>query len=151
MKVIFRDTNPDVITALLAIDNSLDAKVGSKRNQPIGFGELLVGQAIVISTDSGHSVTPDPIRFVVCAPTMRVPRIIQDPIDVMLASLAACCAAQKEQIRLLAFPGMGTGCGKLRPHIAAAAILNGVNMALTGKAFPLSWREAQQRHFSEIK
>ncbi len=47
------------------------------------FQELLVGSAVVVPTY--HEV----IRFLIVAPTMRVPKIITDPADVMLATRAA--------------------------------------------------------------
>ena len=47
------------------------------------FQELLVGDAIAVPTY--HAA----IRFLIVAPTMRVPKIITDPADVMLATRAA--------------------------------------------------------------
>ena len=92
------------------------------------LGELLVGQAKAISTD-----LPDNggvIKWVISAPTMRVPMQIVDPIDIFLACRAAVYAAvSKPDIAVLAFPGMGTGCGAVAPPVAAKAMLNGIRAA----------------------
>lgn len=200
MKVVFRDINQAVISALLAADPSIDARVGSifdssadavvSPANSFGFmdggidahytarfgtgvqerlraeikesllGELLVGQAKAISTD-----LPDNggvIKWVISAPTMRVPMQIVDPIDIFLACRAAVYAAvSKPDIAVLAFPGMGTGCGAVAPPVAAKAMLNGIRAAASRcpklefgsfqpAKFPLSWKEAQSWHFVGI-
>ena len=105
------------------------------------FGELLVGQALIVETGS------EKIPYLISAPTMRVPKVISDPADIMLACRAATHAAISKGLKSLAFPGMGTGCGRVRFDIAATAMLAGINAALSPKERPDSWREAQERHF----
>lgn len=104
------------------------------------FGELLVGEALAIETN--HR-----IPWVISAPTMRVPKRIVDPADVMLATRAAVKLAFDMGMETIAIPGMGTGCGGLHPTIAAKAMLAGVASALNPVHRPTTWREAQQRHF----
>jgi O-acetyl-ADP-ribose deacetylase (regulator of RNase III) len=105
------------------------------------FAELLVGEALVVATDNIQ--TP----WLVCAPTMRVPRVIQDANDIRLAARAAVKAALDHGVQRLAIPGMGTGCGRLAPEVAARAMALGIAQALNGAPAPQSWREAQRRHF----
>ncbi len=104
------------------------------------FGELLVGEALAIETN--HR-----IPWVISAPTMRVPKRIVDPADVMLATRAAVKLASDMGMETIAIPGMGTGCGALHPTVAAKAMLAGVASALNPVHRPSSWQEAQLRHF----
>jgi O-acetyl-ADP-ribose deacetylase (regulator of RNase III) len=106
------------------------------------FQELLVGSAVVVPTY--HAA----IRFVIVAPTMRVPKIITDPADIMLATRAAVRVATDFRFDHIVMPGMGTGCGQLRPDIAARAMRAGIEAGLRDTPRrPYSWREAQERHF----
>jgi O-acetyl-ADP-ribose deacetylase (regulator of RNase III) len=79
------------------------------------FQELIVGSAVVVPTYH------EAIRFLIVAPTMRVPKIITDPADVMLATRAAVRVAYDFRFKYIVMPGMGTGCGRLAPEIAARA------------------------------
>lgn len=104
-------------------------------------GELLVGDAVLIDTHD-----PD-IPCLIAAPTMRVPRIILDPADVLLAARAAIHRAKLCMVEHVAFPGMGTGCGCLNPHTAAQAMRAGIETGLMRRPpFPSSWSTAQARH-----
>lgn len=105
------------------------------------FGEILVGEAWAISTDDVN------VPWVISAPTMRVPKRIADPADVMLAARAAVDCARRFNLNHIAFPGMGTGCGALDPSIAAQAVMTGIRAALNPPPAPTSWQEAQARHF----
>jgi O-acetyl-ADP-ribose deacetylase (regulator of RNase III) len=106
------------------------------------FQELLVGSAVVVPTYH------EAIRFLIVAPTMRVPKIITDPADVMLATRAAIRSALDFRFEHIAMPGMGTGCGQVRPEIAASAMRAGIEAGLRNTPRrPYSWREAQERHF----
>jgi O-acetyl-ADP-ribose deacetylase (regulator of RNase III) len=106
------------------------------------FSELLVGQAIAVATK--HPIIP----MLIVAPTMRVPKAILDPADVMLATRAAVRIAKEFSIDSIVFPGMGTGCGQVRFDVAALAMRSGCNLGNHEAAFPTSWREAQNRHFN---
>ena len=113
------------------------------------FGELLVGQAVVIPTDDKQ------IPYLVAAPTMRVPMPIRDPIDILLATRAAIIALIPFGVDTLAIPGMGTGAGMVDPATAARAMATGIDQGLHAVGglwhpdrFPTSWRQAYQRHIS---
>jgi O-acetyl-ADP-ribose deacetylase (regulator of RNase III) len=84
------------------------------------FQELLVGSAVVIPTYH------EAIRFLIVAPTMRVPKIITDPAEVMLATRAAVRMACDFRFEHIVMPGMGTGCGQVRPDIATRAMRAGL-------------------------
>lgn len=107
------------------------------------FQELLVGSAVVVPTYH------EAIRFVIVAPTMRVPKIITDPGDVMLAARAAIRVALDFRFDHIVMPGMGTGCGQVQPDIAARAMRAGIEAGLRDTPRrSYSWREAQERHFA---
>jgi O-acetyl-ADP-ribose deacetylase (regulator of RNase III) len=77
------------------------------------FGELPVGQALVVATD--HVQLP----FLVVAPTMRVPDRIADTVNVYLAFRAALLAVVRhnssgtDMIESLHVPALGTGVGAM--------------------------------------
>lgn len=86
------------------------------------YGELIVGQALVLPTNSAR------IRYVVVAPTMRVPADVSETVNAYLATRAVLLAADAhnasvaqpaERIVRLAIPGMGTGTGKMPVQRAA--------------------------------
>ena len=105
------------------------------------FQELLVGSAVAVPTYH------EAIRFLIVAPTMRVPKIITDPADVMLATRAAVRVATDFRFDHIVMPGMGTGCGQVAPNIAARAMRAGIEAGLRDMPRrPYSWREAQERH-----
>lgn len=106
------------------------------------FAELLVGDALVVATDNER------IPSLIAAPTMRVPKRIADPADIMLAVRAAVSLAKQAGFQHIAFPGMGTGCGEVAPDIAARATLAGITAALSPAPAPRTWQEAQIRHFA---
>jgi O-acetyl-ADP-ribose deacetylase (regulator of RNase III) len=109
------------------------------------FGELLVGDAFVVPTGNQQ------IPHLIVAPTMRVPKRITDPADVMLAARAAVRAAQDAGLQHIAFPGMGTGCGEVPAPVAAQAMNAGIAAALSHNLNrPRTWQEAQRRHFQLV-
>jgi O-acetyl-ADP-ribose deacetylase (regulator of RNase III) len=106
------------------------------------FDELLVGQAINIRTDNTQ------IPNVVCAPTMRVPKKISDPFDIVLATRAAYVCASFNGHKTVAFPGMGTGVGCLNPETSIKAFHAGIRQVINPMPFPRSINEAMERHMS---
>lgn len=115
------------------------------------FGELPVGQALVIQTRK----VPPGIPFLISAPTMRVPRAIDDPYDIVRATRAAVRAAmdyegaglRRYPIASIAMPGMGSGSGRVNPQVAVMAMRAGIEAARSAKvAFPTDLRDAHQRH-----
>jgi len=100
-------------------------------------GEQPVGTAFVIATgDSKHS-------YLVPAPTMRVPQVINGSDAVYQATWSALLAihnynqsaADDKKIRSVVFPAMGAGCGQVPPYSVAKqmklAWLNFINPATT--------------------
>lgn len=112
-----------------------------KKLEELPFGELLVGQSIVIPTGN------EKIKYVVSAPTMRVPNVIHDMAEIYLAARSATYEANKAGIESLAFPGMGTGCGQAPFELAEIAMKRGCEDALNGYPVFKNWRDAQIYHF----
>ena len=123
-------------------------------------GELLVGAAEIVET--GHFTQP----FLIAAPTMRVPMILQFSVNPYLAARAVLrlvkhgvCrhGPQKDRpigdfVDTVAFPGLGTGVGHIGPNTCAHQVRAAIGAVLLGEeAFPESWFEAQRRHRSFYK
>ena len=77
-------------------------------------GELPVGQAEIVNTS--HKAWP----FLICTPTMRVPKNISDTMNTYLAFRAVLFAVKKfneksagTKINSLVCPGLGTGVGSM--------------------------------------
>lgn len=114
-------------------------------------GELLVGQAEIVETD--HNQIP----YVISAPTMRVPMILKDSVNVYLAICAILKLVKygrfedgtviKDKVETVALPGMGTGVGRVPPEIFVRQMKQAVEDVLEEKyVYPQSWWEAAQRH-----
>jgi O-acetyl-ADP-ribose deacetylase (regulator of RNase III) len=114
-----------------------------------------VGQAEIVPTDDAR------IPFVIAAPTMRVPMILRDTVNPYLAARAVfrlIASGQfadgpfvgeplRDVVRTVAFPGLGTGVGKVRPNICARQMRAAIEDVLLGKSsFPQSWADAQSQH-----
>ena len=105
-------------------------------------GELVVGLAEILET--GSPVTP----FVIAAPTMRVPMILDDGNNAYLAASAVlrlvlegtfrrgahAGRAVRERVRRVAFPGLGTGTGGLDPDECAAQVAEAIAACLEAAA-----------------
>ncbi|MEO6862111.1 MAG: macro domain-containing protein [Microcoleus sp.] len=114
-------------------------------------GELLVGVAEVI--DTYH----DEIPYLIAAPTMRVPTILTETVNVYLATRAILTLVKygtvpdgtpvKHIIETIAIPGMGTGTGKVPPDICAHQMKVAIeDILLSQYKFPESWLHAQKSH-----
>lgn len=118
-------------------------------------GELLVGHAAIVSTEDAR------IPFLIAAPTMRVPMILRDTVNPYLAARAALLLIKHGQffsgpfagapvasvVRTVAFPGLGTGVGKVRPKMCARQVRAAIeDVVLDRNSFPRSWADAQARH-----
>lgn len=87
------------------------------------FGELLIGQALVVETD--HEDFP----YLISAPTMRTPMTILRSPNVYLATKAILTLvlhgelenkqAVSDKIKSVAIPGLGTGVGQVPPMVCA--------------------------------
>lgn len=120
-------------------------------------GELLVGHAEIVPTDDAR------IPFVVAAPTMRVPMILRDTVNSYLAARAVLLLIKHGRfrddagpfagyaiaavVRTVAFPGLGTGVGKVGPNICARQVRAAIEeVMLERSTFPQTWADAQSRH-----
>jgi O-acetyl-ADP-ribose deacetylase (regulator of RNase III) len=115
-------------------------------------GELLVGQALVMPTGSGR------FRYVVVAPTMRVPTDVGGTVNAYLAMRAvlrtveahnrAMRATPADQIRALALPGLGTGTGGMPPERAAYQMWMAYRSVIMGD---LDWTKALDKQVAHDK
>lgn len=118
-------------------------------------GELLVGAAEIVETS--YLTLP----FLIAAPTMRVPMILQHSVNPYLAARAVLLLVKHgtfshgphpgkpicELVDSIAFPGLGTGVGRIGPNTCARQVRAAIDaVLLEQEPFPASWVEAQQRH-----
>lgn len=118
-------------------------------------GELLVGAAEIVST--GNSKIP----YLISAPTMRVPMVLKNTINPYLAARAALLLVKygtfpdgpykdqpvAQQVKSLAFPGLGTGVGRVEPNTCANQVRQAIEEVILEKySFPRNWSEAQTLH-----
>ncbi|HRW55661.1 MAG TPA: macro domain-containing protein [Phycisphaerae bacterium] len=118
-------------------------------------GELLVGSAEVVETHV------EQIPYVIAAPTMRVPMILRDSVNPYLAARAVFLLIQhgtfsagpmegqpvRDFVRSVAFPGLGTGVGRVGFNTCARQVRAAIDDAVIGRnPFPETWVEAQIRH-----
>ena len=106
-------------------------------------GELLVGQAELVATE--HSQIP----WLIAAPTMRVPMILTDSVNPFLAGRAALRVALEAGLESIAFPGLGTGVGRVSATTCAHQIRQAIGEVILSEGhFPRTWAEASDRHQS---
>lgn len=121
-------------------------------------GELLVGSADIVAT--GDAAIP----YLIAAPTMRVPMALYESVNPYLAARAALLLATRgqfpdgerrgepitERVKTIAFPGLGTGVGQVRPEVCARQMrvaLDEVRAIVAGThRLPPSWLEAVTQH-----
>ena len=118
-------------------------------------GELLVGMAEIVETDNPG------LPFLIAAPTMRVPTILRDSVNPYLAARATLLLVKHgtftngtyvgepiaDYVDSIAFPGLGTGVGRVGPNTCARQVRAAIDAALLGQdSFPVSWVDAQHRH-----
>jgi O-acetyl-ADP-ribose deacetylase (regulator of RNase III) len=118
----FTDGGVDMAISKEIFDWGLQDRLRKQIEQRHG-GELLVGQAMVMPTGSSR------FRYIVVAPTMRVPTNVSNTVNAYLAMRAILLAADAhnhamrdrpaERIRSLAVPGLCTGTGKMSPDRSA--------------------------------
>ena len=118
-------------------------------------GELLVGAAEIVETDNLQ------IPHLIAAPTMRVPMILRNSVNPYLAARGvlllikhgtfASGSLKGEPVARfvdsVAFPGLGTGVGRVGPNTCARQVRAAIEEVILGrKEFPQSWADAQKRH-----
>ncbi len=78
------------------------------------FGELPVGQAIVVPTGDER------VPWLISAPTMRVPMRVERTAHAFLAFRAILAVGSAhEDIETIVCPGLGTGEGRMEPKVCA--------------------------------
>jgi O-acetyl-ADP-ribose deacetylase (regulator of RNase III) len=118
-------------------------------------GELLVGLAEIVDTDNSQ------IPFLIAAPTMRVPMVLKETVNPYLAARAVLLLIRDgvfasgmlkgeriaAAIQSVAFPGLGTGVGRVPPATCARQLRAAIDEVIVGsKGFPATWADAQIRH-----
>jgi O-acetyl-ADP-ribose deacetylase (regulator of RNase III) len=119
-------------------------------------GELLVGEAEIVETDDPR--TP----YLIAAPTMRVPMMLSaETVNPYLSTRAVLLLVKygsfptgenvgqpiAGRIQTVAFPGMGTGVGKVPMEVCARQVRAAIEDFLLDKfRLPQSWAEASERH-----
>jgi O-acetyl-ADP-ribose deacetylase (regulator of RNase III) len=119
-------------------------------------GELLVGAAEVVETD--HAGIP----YLIAAPTMRVPMILgPETVNPYLAARAVLLLVSRgtfrvgrdlgknirDSIQAVAFPGLGTGVGRVPFAVCARQVRVAIEEFLSGQfVSPRTWSEASERH-----
>ena len=106
-------------------------------------GELPVGCAVAVTT--GDASFP----YLIAAPTMRIPMKLEPTtVNPYLAARAALIAAQTHpDINAIAFPGMGTGIGRVTGSNCARQVKEAIRAIVGGEnRMPQSWAEASETH-----
>jgi len=118
-------------------------------------GELLVGMAEIVDTENAR------IPFLIAAPTMRVPMILSDTVNPYLAARAVLLLIRNgtfaagtlegervsDAVQSVAFPGLGTGVGRVSSAICARQVRAAIDEVVNGMGgFPKTWADAQMRH-----
>jgi O-acetyl-ADP-ribose deacetylase (regulator of RNase III) len=118
-------------------------------------GELLVGMADIVETKN------DEIPFVIAAPTMRVPMMLQESVNPYLAMRAVILLVKngifsrgmkageaiKNHVRRIAVPGFGTGVGRVSTDTCARQQYKAMkDFVYADYRFPKGWYEASERH-----
>jgi O-acetyl-ADP-ribose deacetylase (regulator of RNase III) len=119
-------------------------------------GELLVGNAEIVETDDARH------PYLIAAPTMRVPMALPpETVNPYLATRAVMILLRHgffaggakatepvaRHVRRVAFPGMGTGVGRVPHEICARQMRAAIAEYRLGPArLPSSWAEASETH-----
>lgn len=116
------------------------------------FGELPVGWATIVQTGD------DAIPFLVSAPTMRVPLIVDETVNAYLAFRAALIAVQQHNVRAgrriesILCPGLGTAVGRMRPLTCARQMRWAYDAIIEGEVpFPERLGQARETHFRMLE
>jgi O-acetyl-ADP-ribose deacetylase (regulator of RNase III) len=125
----FTDGGVDIAISKEIFDWRLQDRLRALIEQEHG-GELLVGQALVMPTNSAR------LRYVVVAPTMRA------ILRATEAHNRANKAAPSNQIRSLALPGLCTGTGKMQPERAAFQMWTAYRSVVMGD---LEWSKTLEK------
>lgn len=149
----FMDGGIDMLYSLhfgWKVQERLQARIQERHH-----GELLVGTAEIVETDDAR------IPFLIAAPTMRVPMILTASVNPYLAARATLLLITqgvfdtgryagepiRDHVQTVAFPGLGTGVGRVPPLTCARQVRAAIeNVLLSPPPFPTSWRQVQAEH-----
>lgn len=109
-----------------AIEDDLRTRIGSEFNH-----ELLVGQATSIEIFNPPQLVK--YKYVIVAPTMRVPENVSHTINAYLAAKAAFIEALRIDVSSIVFPGLGTGAGCMLSEDCAKQVNAAINYVLVEK------------------
>jgi O-acetyl-ADP-ribose deacetylase (regulator of RNase III) len=107
-------------------------------------GEVLVGQAFFVKLYDLNK----PIPSLIIAPTMRVPMILKDSVNVYLAARAIFLKLKEyPDLKSVSICGLGTGIGRVPYDICAKQMKKAYDDFWLGKyKFPNTWGDAQDNH-----
>ena len=117
-------------------------------------GELLVGAAEIAETED------EAFPFIIAAPTMRVPHVLGYTVNPYLAARAVLLMVKHGVVssgrfagepvssleQSVAFPGLGTGVGRVGPNMCAHQVRKAIDDVYGEPTFPTSWDDATRRH-----
>ena len=131
------------------LDYVITKKVGTKTQEKLQklldekyFGELLVGQAVLIETEFPE------IPYCISAPTMRVSLKIGGTVNVYLAAKAIFrVIMENAQLQTITISGLGTGVGGVFEVICAQQMRTAYNETILDKQKKFnSFKEACDEH-----
>jgi O-acetyl-ADP-ribose deacetylase (regulator of RNase III) len=107
------------------------------------YGELPVGNAVIIKTGNAN------IKYLISAPTMRIPQDISETVNAYLAFRAALIEVKKfnekncNEINSILCPGLGTLTGNMSPMVCAVQMKKAYDLIFADTPFfPNSLSEA---------
>jgi len=107
------------------------------------YGELLVGQTLTLHTNDSS------IPYLISAPTMRVPLVLKDSVNVYLAAKAIFIELKTNTLGIesVSILGLGTGVGEITPETCASQMKQAYDDIIADKfQSPKSWLDAQNKH-----
>ncbi len=105
------------------IEDDLRTKINLEFN-----ADLCVGQATSVKV-----FNPPPTikyKYMIAAPTMRMPECVAHTINSFLAAKAALIEANKLKVESIVFPGLGTGTGGMLPEDCAKQVRAAIKYVL---------------------
>ena len=102
-------------------------------------GELPVGDAVIIETGDAD------YRYLVSAPTMRMPMIVSNTVNAYLAFRATLRAVREhnwrseDKIRSVLCPGLATATGAMSPEVCARQMWAAYAICVLGQMNSLRW------------
>lgn len=108
------------------VEEELRNKIFSEFNN-----ELLVGQAAEVEIKNAPPLIH--YKYLIAAPTMRVPENVSHTLNAFLAAKAALVLGEKLEMGSIVFPGLGTGTGSMNPKDCAYQMNAAINYVYIDK------------------